>query len=612
MGNTVSHIGKKKRSKLLKAVKAGHAEAVKNILARDVNLAKTKTFVSRSTTLHLAAAQGQLECLKAIVTATLATEPNPANGGLTPRESLDKLINKRNMRYQTALILACRHGHTSCVSFLLEKGANLMHKDRDGTSCLLHAALYGHSDVVRVLLEYAERLPRGVLTRFINSRNISGFSALHYAVWYRHVDTVKVLLDYGASYVTCNERVFDDYVIAAIGSTPMHLAVMRNCREVVMLILEHYAELVVNRSMYDLMPYDPRRLKNVYGISPGHLSRLMNRRDMVDLLDCENTIYELFSPDVLARMKSKRQPQTLRELSSLVLHKKLLTDLDHIQEIRREEEKKKRKNKTRAGSLPAPLPELSPVGLRSAKSSHCPQNAASVALAQVYDWLPEQQHAAHRGGGGSCPTHNSRGEDVPSSTPLATACGPHHTVSAPLPPVHPSRDGLRCLRRSLSGAGGRPGSAEVPRGSLVTIIRRSLDGVERSDYVARVSFGVEASGDGCFHVDPELEGPHSHDLTHGISRLKREDGSLWVDDTTTKDEDHVGALLRGRLSDVMSIQSNGETCCVCFEAQVEVEINGCGHNMCVECCRKLVECAHKGQAPTCPFCRKMIGKFQNL
>lgn len=52
----------------------------------------------------------------------------------------------------TALILACWKGHSSIVSTLLRKGADVHSYTRDGLTCLHMAAFSGHIDVVNILL----------------------------------------------------------------------------------------------------------------------------------------------------------------------------------------------------------------------------------------------------------------------------------------------------------------------------------------------------------------------------------------------------------------------------------------------------------------------------
>jgi biopolymer transport protein ExbB len=47
---------------------------------------------------------------------------------------------------------AC-NGRKECISFLLEKGADIEAKDKDGWNALIHAAINGYKDCVSLLLE---------------------------------------------------------------------------------------------------------------------------------------------------------------------------------------------------------------------------------------------------------------------------------------------------------------------------------------------------------------------------------------------------------------------------------------------------------------------------
>ena len=42
------------------------------------------------------------------------------------------------------LLLAARNGHTKCVTFLLEKGADIKAESREGYNCLMEAIKWEH------------------------------------------------------------------------------------------------------------------------------------------------------------------------------------------------------------------------------------------------------------------------------------------------------------------------------------------------------------------------------------------------------------------------------------------------------------------------------------
>lgn len=122
------------------------------------------------------------------------------------------------------------------------------------------------------------------MRRFVNKRNLSGFTALHYAVWSCRPGVVVPLLAAGADICAVNDRVFDAWVPVPIGSTPLHLAVMRASVPVATLLLQHYVLALMNGPRDRPRPTDPRTLVNLYGMNPAQLAAHRNNRQMSQLL----------------------------------------------------------------------------------------------------------------------------------------------------------------------------------------------------------------------------------------------------------------------------------------------------------------------------------------
>ena len=56
-------------------------------------------------------------------------------------------------------MLTCSKGHDHIVRMLINKGAQLTHRDINNLSALHYAARYGHAAAVEALLKEAEKYP---------------------------------------------------------------------------------------------------------------------------------------------------------------------------------------------------------------------------------------------------------------------------------------------------------------------------------------------------------------------------------------------------------------------------------------------------------------------
>lgn len=90
----------------------------------------------------------------------------------------------------TVLILSASNGHTEIVKTLLEAGASLNAKDNDGFTALMMAARTGYVDTVQLLLE------KGTA---VDDQNNNRETALWQAARYGRTEVVKVLLAAGAN-----------------------------------------------------------------------------------------------------------------------------------------------------------------------------------------------------------------------------------------------------------------------------------------------------------------------------------------------------------------------------------------------------------------------------
>ncbi|MBZ0155444.1 MAG: ankyrin repeat domain-containing protein [Alphaproteobacteria bacterium] len=69
-------------------------------------------------------------------------------------QGIDADTHEEGGRGRTAMMRACRHGHTDIVRLLLEKGADVNKQDAFGDTALTYAACNGYMDIVKLLLEH--------------------------------------------------------------------------------------------------------------------------------------------------------------------------------------------------------------------------------------------------------------------------------------------------------------------------------------------------------------------------------------------------------------------------------------------------------------------------
>ncbi|KAG5356047.1 Target of rapamycin complex 2 subunit AVO2 [Yarrowia sp. B02] len=67
--------------------------------------------------------------------------------------SLERVLNWKDVRHQTALFVAAMHGHNPCVQLLLDFGADIDVTDGSGTRPIHMAAAYGHLKTIKTLID---------------------------------------------------------------------------------------------------------------------------------------------------------------------------------------------------------------------------------------------------------------------------------------------------------------------------------------------------------------------------------------------------------------------------------------------------------------------------
>lgn len=97
-------------------------------------------------------------------------------------------INKINEAGYTPLILACYHGNTDVVQFLIDKVDDINGTSEYGTP-LMAAVVKGDLNIVEMLLDK---------NADTNITDANGTTALHYATLFKQTDIVKLLVKAGA------------------------------------------------------------------------------------------------------------------------------------------------------------------------------------------------------------------------------------------------------------------------------------------------------------------------------------------------------------------------------------------------------------------------------
>jgi ankyrin repeat domain-containing protein 17 len=163
--------------------------------------------------------------------------------------------SKTDSNHDTALTLACAGGHDDLVELLINRGADIEHRDKKGFTPLILAATAGHEKVVEVLLNHnadieaqSERtkdtplslacsggryeVVELLLNRNANKehRNVSDYTPLSLAASGGYVNIIKLLLSHGAE---INSRTG-----SKLGISPLMLAAMNGHTAAVKLLLD--------------------------------------------------------------------------------------------------------------------------------------------------------------------------------------------------------------------------------------------------------------------------------------------------------------------------------------------------------------------------------------
>eukprot|EP01102_Stenamoeba_stenopodia_P014464 TRINITY_DN4807_c0_g1_i3.p1 TRINITY_DN4807_c0_g1~~TRINITY_DN4807_c0_g1_i3.p1 ORF type:complete len:593 (-),score=139.61 TRINITY_DN4807_c0_g1_i3:21-1799(-) len=176
--------------------------------------------------IHLCSANGKSSCIKKIVelggnvSCTDATSKTPLHHA-SCRGDIDAIntlleagakIDSIDNRLKTPLHLAAGQGHASCVALLIEKGANIHAADESNFTPLHLASVHGQTECVQLLIEKNAN---------VNNTAVERISPVLLAAHGGHSDCIKLLQEKGA----------DINLAMDGGRTPLHEAVLQDCRE---------------------------------------------------------------------------------------------------------------------------------------------------------------------------------------------------------------------------------------------------------------------------------------------------------------------------------------------------------------------------------------------
>jgi len=92
-----------------------------------------------------------------------------------------------------------RHGQYETIKTLLEHGAKVNHKDKNGRTALHDAAMYSGKEVINLLISYGAD---------VNARNKNQSTPLHQAGMLNNIEAAKELVEHGADIFAKN---YHDY-----------------------------------------------------------------------------------------------------------------------------------------------------------------------------------------------------------------------------------------------------------------------------------------------------------------------------------------------------------------------------------------------------------------
>ena len=131
-----------------------------------------------------------------------------------------ELLEIRDQRGSTPLVLAAYYNHLEMADHLLEKGAGVDHKDGSGNTALMGACFKGYTEMAERLIAAGANL---------NTPNGMGGSCLIFAVTFNKEKMADLLIAHGADVAFRDAR----------GHTALDHAKMQGFKELILLLENH-------------------------------------------------------------------------------------------------------------------------------------------------------------------------------------------------------------------------------------------------------------------------------------------------------------------------------------------------------------------------------------
>jgi hypothetical protein len=288
-----------------------------------------------SSPFHAAAASGCLELLKAISKHILENDLSRSEEERQRR--LLKLVNKRALGVEgkTPLMLAAMLGKASCVTFLIEKGADCLAKEMLKGLTAIHLAIrHGHPGCIDAMLTAEPDVmgpfqPRTTPSQILNAPTTSGFAPLHHAVAFFQHECLDTLLKYSPQLNSRGAGVYSRELgmYCATGTTPLHVAALNNNLRAAFSILQHHMNNAALRSADGSAILDPRFAQDSRRLTAYQIARMLPATDpgLMELLALDSDLLGHFQIQL-----PTFGPPKLSVIAAVVLRRKLLADLQRV------------------------------------------------------------------------------------------------------------------------------------------------------------------------------------------------------------------------------------------------------------------------------------------